>query len=116
MEHPFWFVDYHNQDDLSSFSPTAPVLPFESLQLRIIVIYFDCLGLPRVALAKCGPHRLTVRTEPSQGSNRGSIPREVTKRDIREKCGRALARECGERVRKFLSCVALKCEFGGWAK
>ena len=24
-----------------------------------------------------GPHRLTVRTEPSQGSNRGPIPREV---------------------------------------
>jgi hypothetical protein len=38
-----------------------------------------CKRLPGVALAKTGRHRLTARTSPSQGGNRGSIPLGGTK-------------------------------------
>ncbi len=65
---------------------------------------------------KIWPHRLTVRTLPSQGKNRGPIPREVTfrnlvgsKRKIWARRRRAVWR--GNEIR-----LAGAGEFGGWAK
>ena len=59
------------------------------LVVRLNQIYsierYSVLGVnltARTILVKIvlGPYRLTVRTEPSQGLNRGSIPRRVTPR------------------------------------